>query len=136
MTADSAPLIDLDAMVGGLRFPYQVGDAQIVQDVLVVSGVDWSLELLSAWRAVGNGILQFGLTDDRTPARVHELVNDHIVAVLPQSTVMPNDPRFVMRSGLELEVFTDSHKPSWRLRLATVSYFNDPRSGLIVMRNA
>jgi hypothetical protein len=91
--------------------------------VLVLRGDDWTFSVMTPWRVVGGGGLQFG-SDDVEPITVAELLNgNQIIECRPQSTLGPVDPAFVFASGHSLEVFSVGPVEPWVLRLGDVGVF-------------
>lgn len=119
-----------------LALPLRIANASWKDEVLLLSGLEWSFSTMSAWRITSKGVVIVGCYDDvrygASPVKqIQDLVNQEIVSVEVQGRVAAVDPVFKFSRGTELEVFsTDTFEP-WVARFygkVWVASPSDPNS--------
>ncbi|MBB5800583.1 hypothetical protein F4560_000351 [Saccharothrix ecbatanensis] len=94
-------------------------------EVLILSGAEWSLAVTCAWRVVG-GHLLFGWESEDARALVARLAGLDVVGCEVQSTFLPVDPRFLLADGTALELFAAHHLEPWVMTVRGTTFVASP----------
>jgi hypothetical protein len=95
--------------------------------VLVMSGSDWTLTVMTAWRVSSATHVLFGASDDDAPYRLRDLRGLQVVNVRPQTDRCPLDPAFELSNNHTFEIFSVDSVEPWILRLPEIALLIDAR---------
>ena len=104
-------------------FPLKIEKANFVSETLILSGRDWSLSTLSAWRVTEDGRIVYGCFDEGFENKVSQLAGLEVVDIFFSNKNQDDDPSFVLSDGKVLEVFSSIMVEPWVLKLPSVGIF-------------
>lgn len=91
--------------------------------VLLLQGPDWDFHTTSAWRVINDKIVVYACWDNNVTQKLQGLVNQEIISVEIQSSMIEVDPVFLLSHGQKLEIFsTDTFEP-WVMHLPSGEVF-------------
>lgn len=106
--------------------PLKVDEASWGDDeVLILSGVEWSLAITCAWRVVGRRLL-FGWESEDARILVDRMGGLAIVGCESQSAFLAVDPRFLLSDGTALELFSAHHLEPWVMTVRGTTFVASP----------
>lgn len=99
------------------HLPLTILDVEWNDPVLSLMGANWSFNTTSTWRLVDESRLIAGSEDELAQNAIKMLVGIDIVRCEPMSISPALDPRFILKNGFRLEIFSATATEPWVMSL-------------------
>ena len=96
-----------------------ITEAGFEESNLRIGGDSWFFRTFSSWRLINQAAVITGNEELTAEMHIKTLIDDVVVDIVGQSSVLQCDPVFILRSGRKLEVFSSNLVESWVLTLPT-----------------
>jgi hypothetical protein len=108
--------------------PLRIERAIYQNEVLSLSGPEWTMASMAPWRVGSDHRLLFGWETEAAGERVAGLRGLDIVSVAPQSGSVGTDPCFTLSDGTFLELFATHPLEPWTMSLPGITFVASPDS--------
>ena len=91
--------------------------------LLSLQGPDWDFHTTSAWRVISDTIVVYACWDNDVSHKLQGLMNQEIIGVEVQSSMIEVDPVFILSHGQRLEIFSTETFEPWVMHLPSGEVF-------------